>query len=331
MINNYNIDISNKKKMKKILLIKELKKDNIVNDIFVVKFKKPVEPYKNGFKFELRLGDSSGEIMFKYWGSMNEVKVNQLYDKIRKDDVVFVQGRVNEWNNALEIAANDNNEIKVLDNSEYNASEFIKHTEKDIETMWNDLIKITDTIKDPEISALVDYFVKDEGFAEKFKKHPAAMYKHHGWIGGLLEHTLIVIGNVLHVHKNYPQLNRDLLIAGALFHDIGKINELEVKSSIKMSTEGMLVGHVNIAIEWLSKAMEELKISEILKIKMIHMIMTHMGEYGSNKLPSFPEALVVFYSDQMDANLVTMLVLMKDARTEDDYIYQKDFGNIYLK
>lgn len=317
--------------MKKILLIKELKKDNIVNDIFVVKFKKPVEPYKNGFKFELRLGDSSGEIMFKYWGSMNEVKVDQIYDSIKKDDVVFVQGRVNEWNDALEIAANDNNEIKILNAEDYNPGDFIKSTEKDIETMWNDLIKITDTIKDSEISALVDYFLKDQVFSEKFKKHPAAMYKHHGWIGGLLEHTLIVISNVLHVHNNYPQLNRDLLIAGALFHDIGKIKELEMKSSIRMSNEGMLIGHVNIAIEWLNKAMNKLKTNENLKTKIVHMIMTHMGEYGSNKLPSFPEALVVFYSDQMDAQLVTMLVLMKDARTEDDYIYQKDFGNIYLK
>jgi 3'-5' exoribonuclease len=121
------------------------------------------------------------------------------------------------------------------------------------------------------------------------------------------------------------------MIAGALFHDMGKMDEFELKSSIKMTTEGMLVGHVSIAVQKLSKAMDEIKTPEILKIKIIHMILTHMGDYGSNKKPSFPEALAVYYADQMDADLMRMILLKEEAKTEDDYIYHKELGNIYLK
>src|SRR5210317_867922 len=97
--------------VKKKKLIKDLTKNEIVDDIFVVKFKKPVEQYKNGFKFELRLADSSGEIMYKFWGSDNEALVEGIYDSIKDGDVVYIQGRMNEWNEKLEISANNDYDI----------------------------------------------------------------------------------------------------------------------------------------------------------------------------------------------------------------------------
>jgi 3'-5' exoribonuclease len=311
--------------------IKDIKKDEIINDIFVVKFKKPVEPYKNGYKFELRLGDLSKEIMYKFWGSDNETLVKALYDSINKNDVIHIQGRVNEWNNNLEISANNDNLIKVLKEDEYSKEDFIKKTEKNIDEMYNKILKIIDNIIDNDIKRLLEHFFKDKEFEKKFKFSPAAMYIHHGWIGGLLEHTLQITNIALDLCKYYD-VNKDLVVAGCLLHDIGKLREFEVTNNISVTNEGMLNGHVTIGCEILNQAMNILNTPKDLKIKIIHIIISHMGDYGSNKLPSFPEALIIFNADRIDCDLIHMMNLIKDANTEDDYIYDKNKGsNIYLR
>jgi 3'-5' exoribonuclease len=311
--------------------IKDFKKEDIVNDIFVVKFKKPVESYKNGYKFELRLGDSSKEIMFKYWGPNNETAVKELYNSIKKDYVVHVQGKINEWNDNLEISSGERYPITILEPSEYDIKAFIKVSKKDPQKMWNELLEIINSITNPEIKKIVDYFFKDENFVSKFKEYPAAMYIHHGWIHGLLEHTLSVCKIADFYCKLNPSLDRDLTVAGAMLHDIGKLKEFETQTSIRVTTEGMLIGHVTIGADMVMKATEKCKTPENLKNKIIHLIITHMGEYGSSKTPSLPEALAVFYADQADAQLTHIIDLKENAETEDDYIYNKDFGNIYLK
>ena len=198
-------------KYKKVQTITGLKKDQIVNDVFFVKFKKPVEKYKNGYKFELKIGDSTGEMMMKYWGEDKEENVKKIYDSIKQDDVIFINGRVNEWNEKLEISLNKDNMIKVCYPEQYNTSDFIKTSEKDIEVMFKDLLQVIDSIKDAHLKKILDYFFSDEEFAEKFKQCPAAMYNHHGWIGGLLEHVLNILHICEHISKIHPTLNRDLL------------------------------------------------------------------------------------------------------------------------
>lgn len=312
-------------------LIKNLKENEIVDDIFVVKFKKPVEQYKNGFKFELRLADSSGEIMFKFWGPNNEPLVQGIYDSIKDDDVVYIQGRVNQWNERLEISSNNDYEIHVVKEEEYDAKEFIRKSEKSIPQMLEQLNHYIDSIQDEEIKKLANYFFKNESFVNKFKIWPAAMYIHHAWIGGLLEHTLNIIKTCDFIHKTHFKLNRDLMFIGALFHDIGKLKEFEISTTIKVTDEGMMIGHVMLGLDMVNKAMEELNVREELRLKIRHMILTHMGEYGSTKTPSIPEALALYYADKMDGDLDHMQDLMKNASTDDDYIYTKHYGNIYLK
>ena len=312
-------------------LIKDLKKDELVNDIFVVKFKKPVEPYKKGYKFELRLGDSSKEIMYKYWGPAEEAKVKMLYDMIKQDDVVQVQGRVNEWNKQLEISANSDHMIKVLGKDEYDSRDFVRMTKKKVEEMHKELMHFVDSVCEKELKRLLEHFFKDEKFSKRFNESPAAMYIHHGWLGGLLEHTISVTKICDDVLKVHSELDRDLVITGALLHDIGKIEEFVVTTSIRVSARGMLLGHVTISAEMLIRAMDILKTPEELRTKVLHMIITHMGEYGSNKVPSFPEALVVYLADHLDTRVMQMTDLKESAQTEDDFFYHKDFGNIYLK
>ncbi|MFH0977698.1 MAG: HD domain-containing protein [Candidatus Woesearchaeota archaeon] len=311
--------------------IKDLKKDELVSDIFVVKFKKPIEAYKNGYKFELRLGDSSKEIMYKYWGPSEEAKVKLLYELIRPDDVVLAQGRVNEWNNQLEISANEQNTIKVITKGDYDIRDFVRQTTKQVEEMYKELLSYVQSVCDKDLRKLLEHFFLDQQFAARFKESPAAMYIHHGWLGGLLEHSLSVAKLGEDIVKVHPSLDRDLVITGALLHDLGKMDEFVVTTNIRVSTKGMLLGHVTIGMQMLSPVMDQLHLPEDLKLKVLHMVLTHMGEYGSNKKPSFPEALVVYYADQLDAKVLQMTDLKEGAQTEDEYFYHKDFGNIYLK
>ena len=320
-------------KYKKVQTITGLKKDQAVNDVFFVKFKKPVEKYKNGYKFELKIGDSSGEIMMKYWGDANEEDVKKLYDSIKQDDVIFINGRVNAWNEKLEISLNKDNTLKVCSPEQYNLSDFMKTSEKDIEAMFKGLLQVVDSVKDAHLKKILGYFFNDAEFAEKFKRCPAAMYHHHGWVGGLLEHVSDIIQICEQITKTHPKLNRDLLITGALLHDIGKLEELDLSTHIKVTNKGTMLGHITIGVQILSKAFEKLGIPEDYKLKVLHMVVSHHGkmEYGSPKTPAFPEALALYYADEFDARIHMMIAAKENAATEDDYVYTKEFGNVYLK
>jgi len=180
---------------------------------------------------------------------------------------------------------------------------------------------------------LVYSFIKDPAFSEKFMKHPAAMYKHHGWLGGLLEHTLNVVKICDFLKKVHPELNRDLMLTGAILHDIGKIRELDVTTHIRTSREGMLVGHLAMSFEEVSKRMDRLKTPGDIQLKVKHILISHHGkiEYGSPKQPAIPEALAVYLADDLDFKITEMLTHIKRAETEDDYMYVGDVGTIYLK
>lgn len=301
---------------------------DMVDDIFVVKFKKPVEPYKNGFRFELRIGDASKEIMAKYWGPNDQSLVQQLYESIQKDSVVHIIGRVQEWNEQLEISTKT---ITLVNHGSYDPAAFIRKSTKNIEEMYKDLMQHITQVHDEHLKGLLLHFFGNADFAKQFKVAPAAMYLHHGWIGGLLEHTLAVTRIALSYCEIHKSLNKDLVITGCLFHDMGKLQEFDVGTSIRMSTEGMLIGHVTIAVQELTKAMQELQLPKELQWKVNHMVLTHMGEYGSSKTPSFPEALAVFYADQADAQLTHMIDVKEHANTEDEHMYSKHFGNVYLQ
>lgn len=315
--------------MKKIAYLKE---GDIVEGNFVVKFKKPIERYINGYCFQLRIGDVSGEIMLKYWGGNNEESVTKLYDSIEKDDVIFVKGKVVRFKGKLEIDVDENGEIRRLKEGEYNIREFIEVSEKDIENMFNELMIYANNIKNKDVKKILSIFINDFNFVEKFKKQPAAMYKHHSWIGGLLEHTLNVVKIVDHVCSIHKEIDKDIAITGAILHDIGKIKEFDMKTSIKTSKHGMLLGHVVLGVEEVLKRLQSVDIDEEIKMKIIHIIISHHGrfEFGAVKQPAFPEALIVFLADYMDSKISEMIMHRKRAKTEDEYIYIKEFGLIYL-
>lgn len=310
-----------------------LKPNEQVEGNYVLKFKKPVQQYKNGYRFELRIGDSTKEVMLKYWGGPDEQKVQKLYDSVHKDDVIHIKGMSNTYNDNMEISVNkDGGEIRPCKKGEYDISDFVKTTSRDIEEMVKELGLKVKSVEDPEMKTILEAFFLDEEFMNEFKKAPAAMYRHHNCVGGLLEHTLDVTGICEDLTKYHPELDKDLVVTGALLHDIGKIHEFDVTTSIKATTESMLLGHIVKAVEVFHEKTSGIK-NEVLLMKLKHILVSHHGqlEYGSPKKPAFPEAMLIHMVDNLDATVELMIRQKEEASTEDEQIYTKDFGNIYLK
>lgn len=320
-------------KLQKKEQIRNLKAGDMINDMFVVNSKIPVQEYRKGYRFELKIGDSSGEIALKFWGDNNKEFVEGVYNSIKKDDIIYVKGAISEFNNALEVSINDPEDMRVCKNEECDLSGFILTSKKHIEDMFNELESIIKTIRDPTLQKILDSFFSDKNFVKEFKTSPAAMYKHHGWIGGLLEHTLNVATLCRKMYDTHPEMDDELLLTGAILHDIGKIKEFELTSSIRRNKLGDLKGHIILGLELLTEKLKELNINEEDTIKLIHILLSHHGqmEWGSPIRPAFPEALAVFYADIMDAKVTQMISHKDDAVTEEDFIYTKDFGRIYLK
>jgi 3'-5' exoribonuclease len=309
--------------------LSEYNKFDPVKDIFVVKYKKPIAKYATGYMFELRVGDSSKEMNLKYWGSDNQEEVEKVYDSIQPDSVVLVDGVVKEYRGKLEINTSD---VRVLKEGEFEKHIFIKKAERDIDEMFKELQGLICEIKNPQLRKVIDSFFADKQFVEKFKNHPGAMYKHHNYIGGLLEHTLHVTKICKMMYDLYPKMNKDLLLAGAILHDIGKIKELDYTNNIFATDEGRLLGHLIQGFDMLSNQIKRLGVEGNIKTKILHMMLAQHGkrEYGSPKEPMFPEALCVYLADEMDSRLYQMIDFKEKMITEDNFAYSKSLGSIYL-
>ncbi len=321
--------------MVKKQFISEFEDGDAVNSMFAVKFKKPPRKYKSRSKggewFELRLTDKTGEITAKYWGD-DEAYTNELYRSFEKGDVISLKGRVVAYGDGLEISM-DKDGLRKCSPDEYDTTDFVDICGKDIDEMMSQLMEVIESVEEPYRRLLLAFF-RDEEFAEEFKKAPAAMHRHHSYIGGLLEHTLNVVKICQRVYEIHPELDYSLMVTGAMLHDIGKIREFKVGTSIEMSEEGMLLGHITIGVQMLLERIGTLdNFPERIKLKLVHIILSHHGknEYGSPKVPQFPEAHVVYFADDLDAKVDYTLNLKERAETEDLWIWKKDVGHIYLK
>jgi 3'-5' exoribonuclease len=193
--------------------------------------------------------------------------------------------------------------------SEIETSDFIPTTSFDIDEMYNELLGYVDAFKNPDLRALVYAFLGDDLIGIAFRAAPAAKRLHHAWIGGLLEHVLALVRVCLATAPFYPEVDPDLLVTGAILHDIGKVRELSWKSSFSYTLEGQLIGHISIAQGMLREKVQALApFPERLRILVEHMILSHHGKYefGSPKLPMTPEALLLNVLDDLEAKMQVM-------------------------
>ncbi|QLH74429.1 MAG: HD domain-containing protein [Methanomassiliicoccales archaeon] len=318
--------------------IADLVEGEQISNAFYVSFKRPVRKYANGYMFEVRVGDRTGEMMVKYFGPNNQEAVQVIHDSIRDNDVVLVTGHVktNPYNNQLEIVADphDKRGIKKIGPNDYELEWFVPRSEKDIEGMYAELMDFARSVEDSDLRRLLLYFFEDEVFAKRFKVCPAAIKQHGNVVGGLVEHTLAIVQTCHSLSNSYPELERDLLITGAMLHDIGKIDVYEVTTNIHATDPGRLMDHLYLGAEMVRKAISSMEgFPEVLGWKVVHIVLSshNKREYGSPIEPMFPEALAVSVVDDLEARLDKMIRLMKKTNTEDDWTYREDVGSIYLK
>ena len=314
--------------------ISDFKSGEQILSKFAVKFKKPPREYAKGYRFDIRGADKSAEITITYWGDRNADAIQKIYDSFSTGDVIEVDGTVGEYHDQLQISLNNAQHIKKCTRAEYNIEDFVPHTENDIEQMYAQLTQYIMSISDPHMKALLDSFFKDAQFVNDFKAAPASMHIHSNYIGGLLEHTLAVTKIVDALASVHLRLNRNLALTGAILHDIGKLREFTTTTSIDVSEEGMLRGHVVIGEQMVLDKIKKIDgFPTTLKLKIAHMMLSHHKEleWGAPKKPQFAEAVAVHYADDADAKLYQFITLKKNAKTEDPWVWDKRLGHVFLK
>ena len=212
--------------------------------------------------------------------------------------------------------------IRRAQEGEYVEADYLPVSKKNIKEMYEELLGCIGTVKNPYLQKLLSiYFVDSPAFAKAFQFHSAAKSVHHGFVGGLLEHTLSVAKMCDYYSSCYPQLNRDLLLTAAIFHDIGKTKELSRFPENDYTDDGQLLGHIIIGTEMVGKGIRAIPgFPEVLAVELKHCILAHHGEleYGSPKKPALLEALALNFADNTDAKMETMIEALNAGNPGSD-------------
>jgi 3'-5' exoribonuclease len=249
----------------------------------------------------LTLGDRTGQIESRMWENFADAAAG-----FEQGDVVKVRAEVSRYNGRLQLNLE---KLRVAAADEVELADYVPHTQKDVEELWSTLVRTVDSFSDLSLQALLRSFLDDPAFASAFRQAPAAKSLHHAWLGGLLEHVVSLVGICELAARHYPEINRDLLLTGAVLHDIGKLEELSWGTSFDYTLQGQLVGHITLGIAMIEKKLAALPdFPPALRILVEHMVLSHHGklEFGSPKLPMTPEAVLLHYLDDLDAKMHMM-------------------------
>ena len=301
--------------------IKDLQEGNAVRDIYYCK-QKNAAVTKNGKDYwNVILQDNTGTMDAKVW----EVNSPSIID-FETGEFVYIYGEVTSFNGALQISVKQSRPAK---EGEYDPAEYFPMTSKNTDEMWKKLSDYIDSVKNPHLNALLHkIFIEDTALAERFKKNSAAKSMHHGFIGGLLEHTLSVTDNCEFMAGRYPLIKRDLLITAALLHDVGKTKEISLFPENDYTDEGNLLGHIVIGAQMVETAASSIDgFPETLKNELEHCILAHHGklEFGSPKVPALMEAFALNFADDMDAKMEMFTELADKVHNTDWQGYNKMF------
>lgn len=293
--------------------IETLRDGEAVRGIYFVK-QKSTAMTKNGKPYDnVILQDKTGTIDGKIWdpNSMGIMDFDAM-------DYIDIKADVTTFNGVLQLNIKG---TRKADEGEYNPADYLPCSTKDISVMYQDLIKMIASVKNPYLNRLLNMiFVEDEKFASDFKKHSAAKTIHHSFIGGLLEHTLSVTKICEFFAKTYPVLNHDLVVASAMLHDIGKVYELSPFPQNDYTDGGQLLGHIVIGYEIVGEKIKNIEgFPEKLAREVKHCILAHHGEleYGSPKKPALAEAFAINLADNADAKLETLTELLTGSKPAD--------------
>jgi 3'-5' exoribonuclease len=277
--------------------VKDLQfKEELTGEQFVLKSLRRGKTSDGRDYMDVVLLDRTGEIIGKVWeDSLSECQ------SVSEGDVVNVSGTVLEFR--------DKQQIKVsamVKAQEFDLADFLPKTEKDMAILWKKIRKTIDSVADADIKNLLELIFGESDFENRFKIAPGAERLHHAYIGGLMEHVVEMIEIYMAVGNAYPKLDKNLMIAGILLHDIGKMQELSMSHAISRTLEGNLLGHISLGLIYVDKYVDRLEnFPKELRIKVLHLIASHHGElaYGSPVKPMMTEAMALHYIDVLSAKI----------------------------
>jgi 3'-5' exoribonuclease len=274
----------------------------------------------------LKLADRTGQLEARVWD-----RADELAGVFREGEVIEVKGIANCYRNQIQLVVTDIN----APSEEVDPSIFLETAPNDQSVMLASLRKVLGEIENGHLTCLIEGFLKDRRFLTAFKQAPAAKNFHHCYLGGLLEHTLSVCRMAVRVAQQYPQLDKDLLIAAAFLHDIGKTKEFTHVFHIEFTDEGRLLGHVVLGTSMVDEKLRTIKgFSSELAMRLKHLILSHHGQYefGSPKRPKFLEAFALHMIDDLDAKINGVERFMKMDRQEGPWTaYNRLFERYLLK
>lgn len=327
-------------KRKKEQFIENLREGDVVNDFFAVKLKNPPRAYKRGTWFSFVVTDKTGEIDVKFWGGDNKDRVKRLYDSFRIGDVIQIRlGNVETYEEKPQISINETTGgIRRCGSAEYDVADFLPSLDDDyIKELFGTIKTEIKNIENDQLKELLNLFFKDSEFVKKYTHSPSAITHHHNYVGGNLEHTVGVLRLCKNICEMYTGMNKDLVAAGAILHDVGKLKEYQTTAAIDKTDEGNFIGHIVMGDRWIREKIAELKqngknFDKDLEDKLCHIILSHHGhyEYGSPRMPKIIEACIVHAGDLMDSQVKRFIQTIEEGRknTEEDwgYLWDSDIG-----
>ena len=288
--------------------IKDLTEGERINEIYLCR-KKQSALTKAGKPYEsLMLQDKTGTLDAKIWepGSVGIDEFDSL-------DYIAVMGDITSFQGNLQLNVK---RVRKVQEGEYDPKDYLPVSKKDIDGMYTELLGLIASVKHPYLRKLLEsFFVEDKDFEKRFKFHSAAKSVHHGFVGGLLEHTLNVTKLCDFYTKAYPALNRDLLLTAAIFHDIGKTKEISAFPMNDYTDDGQLLGHIVMGAQMVGERAAKIDgFPHNLLAELQHCILAHHGklEYGSPKVPALIEAVALNYADDTDAKMETFKEILEN-------------------
>jgi 3'-5' exoribonuclease len=292
--------------------IKELEPNKIVSTFFLVqnkeiRQKKTGEPY-----LSLSLCDRTGELDAKMWDNVIEVM-----ETFERDDFVKVKGLIQIFHNRPQMTIH---KMRRVGDHEVEFADYFPASERNPDEMMAALRGIVAGMKNAHLQGLLNALLDDPEIARRYKIAPAAKQIHHAYLGGLIEHVLSLCGMARLAASHYRSIDLDLLLTGVVLHDLGKIYELSYERGFSYSTEGQLLGHIIIAMRMVAEKLAAMPdFPPRLRTLVEHMILSHHGrlEFGSPKLPQFPEAMLLHYLDDLDSKMECMRQMVdRDRQVE---------------
>jgi 3'-5' exoribonuclease len=296
--------------------INELREGDVTRDIYLCKQVQSLVAKTGKNYLSITLQDKTGVLDAKVW----DVTSGGI-DDFDALDYIYVEGDVTVFQGTLQLKCR---RIRKCREEEVDQSDYLPFSRFDIESMYKKLLEYVSEVKQPHLRKLLEsFFVEDAEFINRFKKHSAAKSVHHGFVGGLLEHTLSVTSLCKVFASQYSILNRDLLLTAALCHDIGKTTELSDMPSNDYTDDGNLLGHIVIGCEMVGEKIRSIDgFPHALGSMLRHCILAHHGEYeyGSPKKPAIAEAIALNFADNLDAKMETMRELLDSADQNAEWL-----------